>query len=166
MREHRIHQIFEASLLLKGLHALVECISGVALAFVSTKTITGLVNLLTQNELAEDPRDFVASHLMAWAQGFSVGTKSFYVFYLLSHGIVKIALVVALLRGRLWAYPASLVVLGLFILYQIYRFSQTLEPGLVILTVFDVVVMWLIWHECRLVKQHRDGTIDPARYLT
>ncbi len=42
MNERRVHQIFEISVLLKGAHALIECIGGLVLAFVSTSTITGL----------------------------------------------------------------------------------------------------------------------------
>jgi uncharacterized membrane protein len=52
------------------------------------------------------------------------------------------------------AYPASLVALALFIAYQIYRFSYTQSAGLIALTVFDVIVMGLIWHEYRLVRRH------------
>src|SRR6266568_9460961 len=55
MNERRIHQIFEVSVLLKGAHALIECIGGLVLTFVSTRTITSLVNSLTQEELIEDP---------------------------------------------------------------------------------------------------------------
>jgi len=79
---------------------------------------------------------------------------NFYAFYLLSHGIVKVFLVIGLLRNKLWAYPVSLVVLGVFIVYQLYRFSYTHGFGLMVLTVFDVVVMGLIWHEYRLVRRH------------
>ena len=61
---------------------------------------------------------------------------------------------VGLLRGKLWSYPASLIVLGLFIVYQLYRFSYTHGAGLVVFTVFDVFVMGLIWHEYRLVRRH------------
>ncbi|MFD2029898.1 DUF2127 domain-containing protein [Ancylobacter dichloromethanicus] len=74
---------------------------------------------------------------------------------MLSHGAVKkFFLVVGLLRGKLWSYPASLIVLGLFIVYQLYRFSYTHGVGLIILTVFDVFVMGLIWHEYSLVRRH------------
>ncbi len=154
MNEKRIHQIFEISVLLKGAHALIECIGGVALAVVSTDTIRGLVNSATQDELIEDPKDFLASHLLAFAHDFTVSTQNFYAFYLLSHGVVKLALVIGLLRNKLWAYPASLVALGLFILYQLYRYSYTHGIGLIVLTVFDVFVMWLIWHEYRLARRH------------
>jgi uncharacterized membrane protein len=154
MNEHRIHQIFEISVLLKGAHALIECIGGLVLAFVSTSAITSLVHALTQDELIEDPNDFVATHLLSLAQNFTVSTQYFYAFYLLSHGLIKVFLVIGLLRNKLWAYPVSLVVLGLFIVYQLYRFSYTHGFGLIVLTVFDVMVTGLIWHEYRLVHRH------------
>ena len=48
MNERRIHQIFQISILLKGAHALIECIGGLVLAFVSASAIPRLVNILTQ----------------------------------------------------------------------------------------------------------------------
>jgi uncharacterized membrane protein len=154
MQEKQIHRIFEVSVLLKGAHAAIECLGGTLLAFVSTNALVSWVNRLALEELTEDHNDFIATHLLLWAQGFSVATKRFYAFYLLSHGIVKIFLVIGLLKGKLWSYPASLMVLGLFIAYQLYRFSHTHGPGLIVLTVFDVFVMGLIWHEYRLVRHH------------
>jgi uncharacterized membrane protein len=154
MNEQRIHRIFEVSVLLKGAHAVIECLGGLALALASTTSIVGWVNRLTQDELIEDPNDFIATHLLSMAQEFSVNTKNFYAFYLLSHGVVKLALVVGLLSKKLWSYPASLIVLVLFIVYQIYRFYYTKSVGLVVLTVFDVFVMVLIWHEYRLMRRH------------
>jgi len=154
MNEHRIHQIFQVSVLLKGAHALIECLGGIALALVSTNSIANFVNAITQDELIKDPNDFVATHLLTMAHNFSVQTQHFYAFYLLSHGIVKVALVVGLLREKLWAYPASLIVLTLFVLYQLYRFSYTHGLGLIVLTLFDIVVMGLIWHEYGLMRRH------------
>ena len=154
MNERRIHQAFQVSVLLKGAHALIECAGGISFALISTSTIRDLVNTLTQEELIEDPKDFFATHLLSMAQQFSVGTKQFYAFYLLSHGAVKLLLVAGLLRNKLWSYPASLVVLGLFVAYQLYRFSYTHGIGLIALTLFDIVVMGLIWHEYKLVRHH------------
>jgi uncharacterized membrane protein len=154
MNERRIHQIFQISVLLKGAHAVIECVGGLALALVSTNTIVALVNSVTQEELIEDPNDWVATHLLRLAQDFSVSSKNFYAFYLLSHGIVKLGLVIGLLRNQLWSYPASLVVLGLFIAYQVYRYLYSPSVGLIFLTVLDLVVMGLVWHEYRLVLHH------------
>ena len=154
MKERRIHEIFEISILLKGAHALIECVGGILLALVSTKAITDFVGRVTQYELSEDRRDLIATRLLEWAQGFSIETQHFYAFYLLSHGAVKLLLVIGLLREKLWAYPASLIVLGLFIAYQIYRYSFTHSPALIVLSIFDIFVMGLIWHEYRLVRHH------------
>ncbi|MDB5393798.1 MAG: rane protein [Rhodospirillales bacterium] len=159
MNEHRVHQLFELSILFKGAHALIECIGGLALAFVNTSFIASLVNKLTQDELIEDPHDFIATHLKSFAEGFSVSRQNFYAFYLLSHGIVKVFLVIGLLKNKTWAYPASIVVLTLFITYQIYRFIETQSYGLIALTVFDVIVIALIWHEYRLLRRH--GVLHP-----
>ena len=139
MNERRVHQIFEIGILLKGAHALIECIGGLVLAFVSTSAITGLVNAPSQEELIEYPNDFIAAHLLSLAQNFTVSTQRFYAFYLLSHGVIKVFLVAGLRRNKLWAYSVSVVVLGLFIVYQLYRFSYTHGVGLIMLTVFDVI---------------------------
>jgi uncharacterized membrane protein len=146
--------LFKVSVALKGIHALIECTGGLALVLVSTAAIQKLVAWATQDEIAEDPGDFIAGHMLAWAQTFSVSTKNFFAFYLLSHGVVKLVLVWGLLRDRMWAYPASLIVLGLFIAYQVYRFALTESLGLVVLTIFDLIVIVLIWHEYRLIQRH------------
>ncbi len=154
MQERRIHEAFEVSIWLKGAHALIECVGGLVVAAVSAGAITRLANRLTQDELIEDRHDFVATSLLHWAQGFSVQSKHFYAFYLLSHGVVKLFLVAGLIRSKLWSYPASLVVMSLFIIYQLYRFSYTHGIGLILLTVFDLIVIGLVWHEYRLVRKH------------
>ena len=163
MNERRIHQLFELSILAKGAHALVECLSGLVFAITSTGTLAAWADRLTRGELLEDPHDFVATHLRSFAHHFSVGSRHFYAFYLLSHGLVKVALVAGLLMNRLWAYPASLVVLGLFIVYQLYRFSHTHSWGLVALSAFDVVVVALIWHEWRFYLSRSRSRVRPRQ---
>jgi uncharacterized membrane protein len=152
MQEERVHQLFLVSISLKGAHAAIEILGGLMLAVTSTQALRALVERLTQQEFTEG--DFIANHLLAWAQTFSVQAHHFYAFYLISHGLVNLGLVIGLLMGRLWAYPASLVVMTLFIAYQLYRYSYTHGVGLIVLTIFDIIVIGLIWHEYRLVRRH------------
>jgi len=152
--EHRIHQLFEVSVLLKGAHAALECLAGLALAITANDTIRRLVTGLTQNELIEDRRDFVARHLVTWVQAFSIETQHFYAWYLLSHGVVKLALVAGLLMRKLWAYPTAIVVFTLFIAYQLYRYTETHGTALLLLTALDLIVVGLTWHEYRLMRRH------------
>jgi uncharacterized membrane protein len=158
MDEKRIHQVFFVSVLLKGLDAAAEIVAGLALALTTQQAILRLVQWITHNELIEDPHDFVANSLLHVAQSFSVDTKTFYAYYLLSHGAIKLVMVAGLLANRLWAYPFGLVVMVLFIVYQLYEFAHTHSAGMLALTVFDVLVLYLIWHEYRLVLRHRGAT--------
>jgi uncharacterized membrane protein len=83
-----------------------------------------------------------ASHL-------TTGTTLFGAVYLLSHGISKLVLVVLVLRGRLWAYPWLMALLLAFIGYQLYRITVHPSFGLIALTVFDALLVWLTWREYR-----------------
>jgi uncharacterized membrane protein len=154
VQERRIHQVFAVSVSLKGLHALFEIAAGLALYFTSTATILGWIGRYTTDELSEDPNDWVATHLLRFGQTFSVQEHDFFAFYLLSHGIVKIILVYGLLKEKLWAYPASFVVFGAFIVYQLYRYSFTHEVSLILLSIFDLFVIALAVHEYRLLRKH------------
>jgi uncharacterized membrane protein len=148
-------QLFRVSVVLKGLSAAMEMVGGVALAAVSPASILHVVALLTQDELTEDPRDLVANYLLRAATQMSLGGKRFAAIYLLSHGVIKIGLVWALLRSKLWAYPLSIAVFGAFIAYQLYRFTFTHGLGLIALSVFDLVVVCLIYLEYRALKRQR-----------
>ena len=145
-----LHQAFEAGLALKALLALVELLSGLALRLVPTDAIRGLVQRLTLAELDRHPGDRVAAWLMHLAQGFSMDAQSFYAVYLAGHGLVKLVLVAALFQGWRWAYPVSIAALALFIAYQMHRYAATHAIALVLLSLFDAVMIGLIWREWRV----------------
>ena len=141
MQEKRVHQLFVAGVLAKGLHALAEIAGGLALTLLSADAIARGLDRIDRNE-------WLARH-------FPVSEQHFYAFYLLSHGLVKAVLVAGLLREKLWAYPASIAVFGLFIAYQLYRYSFTHDAALIALSIFDLFVIALAVHEYRLLRAHR-----------
>jgi uncharacterized membrane protein len=149
-KEARVHRLFQISLLLKGAHSLLEIIGGTLLAVVPQETILRVANLLTQEELLEDPRDVIANYILRTAQGLSIDQKRTAAVFLLSHGIVKLFLIIAVLRNKPWAYPAFVIALGLLISYQTYKLIHVFSPGLTALTVLDSIVLVLVWHEYRL----------------
>ena len=87
------------------------------------------LSVLTQGELSEDPHDFVARYLLHTANGLTGSAVLFGAVYLLLHGAVKVVLVIALLLNKLWAYPCMIVVLLIFIGYQLYRIALHPECG-------------------------------------
>jgi uncharacterized membrane protein len=153
-REKRsiLHVGFEIAILLKGIHAALEVVGGVLLWFVKPDTLNRWIQILTQNELTEDPKDLIANFLVRAGQHYSVNTQHFGVFYLLSHGLVKIFLVFLLWRRKLWAYPLAVVVLVLFIAYQAFRFSSTRSAFLIFLSALDALIIWLTLSEYARLK--------------
>ena len=159
IREKGLHEAFVISIAIKGVFAALETILGVMLLF--TGSIVQFVLTLVEDHLIDDPTDFFGTHVQPFLNP-SHDTIVFGGLYLLSHGVVKLFLVAGLLRHKLWAYPASLVVFALFILYQMERWFTTHSIWLVVLTVIDLVVMWLIWHEYRQVLKRTAGDATLA----
>lgn len=148
-----LDRVFEIGIILKGLNGLLEIIGGIALLLVTPAQIGGLVRALTQEELSEDPHDFIATHLLHTAGGLTGSAVTFGAVYLLLHGIVKVVLVAALLLNRLWAYPWMIGVLTAFIGYQLYRIGLEPTAGLIALTVFDLVILALTIREWRVQRR-------------
>lgn len=148
----KLHVAFEVGVILKGLNGLLEMIGGFLLLWFPPSAIRRLIVGLTQNELGEDPHDFIATHLRAAARALSANAEHFAALYLLSHGVIKAVLVYALLRGKLSAYPTAIAVFAAFGVYQMYRYFITPSGWLIALTVLDVAVILLTWAEWRRLK--------------
>jgi uncharacterized membrane protein len=152
-----LDRTFEISIIAKGLDGLVELIGGLLLLVVTPATINRVVAGITQHELSEDPHDLIANSLLHLSNGLTGSAVRFAAAYLLLHGIVKVVLVVALLRDKMWAYPWMIAFLLAFIAYQLYRIALSPTAWLIALTVFDAFVAWLTWREWR--KQRLDPSL-------
>ena len=150
--EHYIHQAFEVGVILKGVGASLETLLGFALLF--TMQISDVILTLIQNALVDDPDSFFARHMDRITHLLNPHFQFYGALYLLSHGIVKAFLVWGLLAKKMWAYPASIAVLILFIAYQLIKILQTSSVPLILLTVFDLAVLWLIYHEYKVMQKH------------
>lgn len=151
--ERFIHRLFVWGVLLKLVDGVLEVFGGIALFF--TGALANLATTLMQNELIEDPHDLIASHFQHSLPALLANSGWFASVYLLSHGIIKIGLAAGLLRDKPWAYPTAIVVFALFIVYQLYRYTFTHSLFLLFLTVLDLIVIWLTWHEYQYFKRHR-----------
>ena len=140
VQQSRVYRLFQVSVALKGLHGLVEIAGGVALALFSTDSILRLLYRF-------DKHDW-------FAPSFTGGEHHYYTFFFLSHGALNLALAVGLLLEKLWAYPATFAVLALFIAYQLFRFTHVHDPGLILFSLLDVLVIALAWHEYQLLRRH------------
>lgn len=141
---------FRISLYLKGLDGLLETIGGILLLLINPAEVNHFANWLTHGELATDPHDFLATHILKTAHSLTGRALVFGAIYLLAQGLVKIILVWQVFKDRVWAYLALIVVVGVFAVYQIYRLAWVkFTVALFLLTAFDLLIIYLTQREYR-----------------
>jgi uncharacterized membrane protein len=145
----KLDQIFRISILLKTLEAVSEVIGGVILFFITPHFINHWGNVLTRGELSEDPNNFIANFLSHSIHHLSSISTTYAAIYLLTHGVVKLVALVAVLKDKFWGYPLLLVVLLMFIIYQTIQLVHHVTYGLLGLNIFDVFVVVLTALEWR-----------------
>ena len=156
--EKEIYQLFRISITIKGLISLAEVIVGTLLLIIPSVRILQIAQYAAEKAHTAGMYGSLFAQVARELDQLTGAAVMFLAFYLLIRGLVKTFLIAQLLMNKVWAYPASLIVLGLFVLYQLYEII-TLHSILVIaLTVFDLIVMYLIWHEYTIVRTHREAT--------
>ena len=143
---------FKTGVVIKGLDGILGMSLGAALWVTSPGALRNFIARLTRGELLEDPGDFTANHLIQFFNHFSISTQHFAALYLLAYGAVKTGLALGLFWEKLWAFPVALILLCLFILVQIFRFTETHSVFLAFMTLLDGVIVLLIWNEYRRLK--------------
>jgi uncharacterized membrane protein len=157
-----LDRAFLVGIIGKGLNGAAELLGGLLLLFLTPDQIQYVAVAWTHGELSEDPNDIIATYLLHTADGLTGPGLLFGSVYLLLHGVVKVVLVTALLLNKLWAYPWMIVVLLLFITYQLYRIVLNPTAGLIGLTIFDIVIVALTWREYQQQRRRRHAEPTAA----
>ncbi|MGA2083316.1 MAG: DUF2127 domain-containing protein [Holophaga sp.] len=147
-----LHRTWNACILVKGIHSVFEIGCAAFVWLVKPETLGSWVRTVTKSELAEDPQDFVASWALQASGQYSFDVQHFVVFYLLIIGFTNMVLITLLWRRKLWSYPVMVGVLVLFIAYQAARWTRTHSMILILLSVFDLLMIWLTLKEYRRIK--------------
>jgi uncharacterized membrane protein len=153
-----LHRLFELAIFFKGVDGLLETAGGLLILFVPLHSLDTWVRWLVAHELIGS-HDFLADAAEHLLDSVSLDSKRFASVYLIGHGLIKIFLVYALWREKLWAFPAALWFIALFVVYQLYRFTHTYSIALLIFALLDVLVAWFIWREYLV----RKAGLRPAR---
>jgi len=147
------HYAFRVSIILKGIESLLELISGALLLFINASAIQNFIYNLFAKELAEDPHSFIATTVVHWASQFSSSVEWFLALYFLTHGIIKLGLLVGLWYEKIKLYPVAIGIFVLFIFYQVYKYIMSPSGWLIYLTVLDLIFIGLAILEWRHLKE-------------
>lgn len=157
MPRSRTELLFRIAMAFKGIDGAIELIGGVLLLLVSQTEVQKLITAVVTHDLLGPADGSLSQHFVAGTAEFASGQRTFAVAYLLLHGVIKVALVIALLRHWLPAYPVAVVVLGAFVVYEIYRATQTGSVLLPFLAALDVAVILLVIREYRALRREHSS---------
>jgi len=146
------HVGFEIGLVFKALHGIVQLLGGLVMLYVTPDRLSAVTEFLTRHRLSVNPQAIFAGFLVKLGAGFSVGTQRFILFYLFSHGLVRVALVYLLWRKKLFAYPLSIGFLLFFIVCQLYRYTLTGSLMLLLFTIPDGTMTALTYFEYKALR--------------
>ncbi|MEI6864048.1 MAG: DUF2127 domain-containing protein [Candidatus Adlerbacteria bacterium] len=152
------HQLFEAGVFLKALNSVWETGAGIFLLFSTHPMLRDRFIFLSQEEFLGGRHEHIFRFASEHLNQLSVSTKNFVGLYLLFHGLLNMFLAYNLYKNRLWAYPVTIAITCLFLVYQLYRLAHTQSLILLCVTAFDIFFIVLTWHEYRhqQKKQHHD----------
>lgn len=159
-----LDKTYEIGIIIKGIDGTLELLGGILILTLSSNTILKITDFLTTNELNQDPNNFIATHIVKLGDHLANGQNIFAAAFLLTHGLVKVVMVTCLLLNKMWAYPWSLGILTLFLVYQIYALIVSPTLGMAYLTVLDTLIIYLVyreWQQQKLIAINK-ASITPA----
>ena len=151
-----VHKIYIVTILAKGLLGILQIAISAALYFGALQYIPRIVRTMVKHELSEDPDSFIATRILSFANIVPTTDSGFYTIYFAMHGLLHIAIVIALLSRVRWANNAAIGVLFIFVIYQLYEWFAIGGGMLLILTAIDLVVIYLT------ILENRRGRGHPA----
>jgi uncharacterized membrane protein len=146
------HKIARILVYFKGIFGIIELITGFGLLLLGRKSLNNVMLWLVELEpfenhprLMDSTTRFIANHVLG-------SLHTLIALYMIVHGLVAIAVVIALVHKKLWAFPVAGTLMTMFILYQIYRLAEIFSIFLLILTLIDVALIFFLRYEYKRVK--------------
>lgn len=165
VRQRMLDLVFLIGVLFKGIDGIAELIGGIVLLILSPGQLLAAIIAVTGEELVEDPHDVIVNLVLHGVGHLDTGTTTFVALYLLLHGVVKLAIVGALLLGTRRIYPWAIAGLVAFLAYQLYLVVVAPSATVIILTVFDAAIIALTWREWRHGHTLRETWRSTARWV-
>jgi uncharacterized membrane protein len=148
------HKIAKILVYFKGIFGIVELVTGIELLLIGRKALNKVLLWIVNFEPFEDHPRLMDSATRFVAENILGSLHTLIALYMIVHGLIAIAVVIALIHKKLWAFPAAGTILVLFIVYQIYRLALAFSLILLILTLIDIAIMFFLRYEYKRVKIH------------
>jgi uncharacterized membrane protein len=147
--QSKLDRTFYITLILKACTGVVELILGIVFLFFKKPQLNNIRYILNNLAVDNHHQDIPYQALSHYISHLDGGAVRFAAIYLIVDSIIKLGLIYEVMHKRYWAYLALIVVLTILGLYQTYRIVLTHSPFLIVLTLFDVLIIFLSAGEYR-----------------
>lgn len=119
------------------------------LPLVGTPIVDLLYKTVDRGRHLFDPQDFLMQTAVPFIEHHSATfyVTYFLVSYLFFWGFIDVVLSISMLKHKLWAFPISIYLIGIFIAYEMLRITHTHSFVLAYIIGVDLVLIWLIHKE-------------------
>lgn len=148
-----LHYAYLAAILVKGVDGALEALAGMIIAITGPERVYEWVIRITAPELSGHHPALHA--IRSGATRLAESSHEFVIFYLLVHGVLKLGVVVALLRGggRL-VFPIASLILGAFVVYMGSELARHWSGWVLSFLLFDLLTLLLVLNEWRNVSRN------------
>lgn len=148
-RNRIVDVVFLYGVVTKGIDGFAETVVGIPLLFLAPTQVQRIVGTLTDGTLDAHPHNWLASWLMRMASDLTSSGILIGAAYLLFHGVLKLAIVVALATNKRRVYPWAIAALGAFLVVQVIQLALAPSIGLVLMSILDALIIAITWREWR-----------------
>jgi uncharacterized membrane protein len=143
-----IHLAYLVTLAVKGFDGGLETLAGLVIWLTGPQRIYRWVVRVTAPELFDGSHVAAVHAIRNGAEHLATTGAHFVEFYLVVHGLLKLALVIVLLRGGgRWIFPFGTLILLGFITYMSWRLQEQWSNWLLGFALFDVFTLALVLNE-------------------
>jgi len=136
--------LFRIGLFFKAVDSLFEVVGGLIL---TTPTKLSRYILAISKHEAFRHHQVLAGRLDRLAETVTNHPSMPEAIYLMIHGLAKVILIAAIIRGKRWGYVGFVVVLSLFTAIELVRAITAREIVTGVFGIFDMFVVYLIYRE-------------------
>lgn len=133
-------------------YGFLRTLLGLALLKLINVPLADLLYRIMGKEITEDPTDPLFAAASHFLQLHPLTVTYFLAAYLIFWGVIDIFLSMALLKDKIWAFPAGLWLMAFFIIFEFQRFFHNHSSILLSVILVDMIIFWLIQREYKKVK--------------
>lgn len=133
-------------------YGFLRILLGLALLKVVGAPLIEVVTTLMKHELVQSPSDILYTFITRTLSDHPLHITYFLALYFIFWGVLDMVLSYNLIKHRLWAFSVSFLLIGVFVFYEVIRFSHTHSFILLGVILVDIIILWLTWREHKKLK--------------